>query len=356
MRNADAGKSALGQIRFGLGAIKGLGEKAVRAIIEARREGGEFKNIFDFCDRVNLSAVSKNAVEALIKCGAFDCTGAMRKALMLVCEKAVDAGQQSQRDKQSGQMSLLEMVGGEEAPVQAAYPKIPFEEQWSEAELLAFEKEVLGFYITNHPLAQHAELLRRFTTIDTAGLLRVPKGQEWEVVVGGMVTKLRTKLTRSGGSPGAKMGFLTFEDMAGSINATLFAGDLEKYHGMLALDSIVFLRGTVEHRREQPSLRVREVIPLEHARERLTAQVLINLSSKRHAPEIIERLEALMKKHHGDKPVILRIITSEDFIADVRCPPSRTVSVSSDFCTELTGLLGPGGFELRGAAGTSRVA
>ncbi len=125
MQNAGAGPSAGGQIRFGLGAIKGLGEKAVRAIIEARREGGEFKNIFDFCDRVDLAAVSKNAVEALIKCGAFDRTGAMRKALMLVCEKAVDAGQQSQRDKQSGQISLLDMMGGEEPPVQAAYPKIP---------------------------------------------------------------------------------------------------------------------------------------------------------------------------------------------------------------------------------------
>ena len=352
MRNADAATSAGGQIRFGLGAIKGLGQKAAQAIMEARSEGDEFKNIFDFCDRVDLSAVSKNAVEALIKCGAFDRTGAMRKALTMVCEKAVDAGQRNQRDKQSGQMSLLDMMGGEEPPVQAAYPRIPDDEQWTEAELLAFEKEVLGFYITNHPLAQHAEIIRRFATMDSQGFAQAPEGHE--IIIGGMVTKLRTKLTRSGRSPGAKMGFMTLEDTAGSIPATLFPSDLEKYHAMLELDSIVFLRGTVERRREEPSLRVSEVVPLAQAQDSLTSEVLIKLSSRRHAPDIVERLDALFRKHHGDKPVVLRIKTSNDYKVGVRCSADRAVVVSDDFCNDVVDLLGPDSYELCGAAGAAR--
>jgi DNA polymerase-3 subunit alpha len=275
----------------------------------------------------------------------------MRKALTMVCEKAVDAGQRSRRDKQSGQMSLLDMMGGEEPPVQAAYPKIPDDEQWTEAELLAFEKEVLGFYITKHPLAQYADLIRWLGTANSRDLSRLPKDDEREVIFGGMVTKLRTKATRSGRSPGAKMGFLTIEDTLGSISATLFPSDLEKFHAMLELDSIVFLRGTVEHRREEPSLRVSEVVPLDQARDHLTSQVLINLSSRRHAPDIVERLDALFRKHHGDKPVVLRIATSDDFMAAVRCSAERAVVVSDDFCNDVVDLLGPESYELCGAAG-----
>ncbi len=345
---------ARGQIRFGLGAIKGLGERAVQAIIETRNREGEFKNIFDFCERVDLTVLNKNAIEALIKCGAFDRTGAMRKALMMVADKAVEAGQRAQRDKQSGQMSLLDIVGEGEPPAHVSYPRIPDDQQWTEAELLAFEKEVLGFFITNHPLAQHAEIIRQYATVNTAGLRQLPEGQQ--VVMGGMVTKLRTRLTRSGRTPGSKMGFLTFEDMDGSIAATLFPSDLEKYHRLLALDSIVFLRGTVERRREEPSLRVSEVIPLDQVRDRLTTQVLINLSSRRHAPEIMEQLEALLRKYHGDKPVIIRITTEDDLLAAVRCAPSRTVKVSQDFCSEVSDLLGPQCLQLCGAAGAGRVA
>ena len=352
--SSEPGAQATGQIRFGLGAVKGLGAKAVQAIIDARRQDGAFQNIFDFCERVDPAALNKSATEALIKCGAFDCTGAMRKALMMVCEKAVEAGQCTQQDKISGQMSLLDMADAEASPAQVTYPKIPDGKQWSEAELLAFEKEVLGFYVTNHPLAFHADTIRQFATADTRAVRRLPEGHE--VLMGGMVTKLRIRVTRSGRAPGSKMGFLTFEDTAGSIAATLFPAGLEKYHRLLALDSLVFLRGTVERRREEPSIRVSEVIPFDQARACLTAQVLISLSSRRHAPEIMEQLDGLFRKHPGDKPVILRIDTGHDLLAAVRCTSSRAVDVSDEFCTELDGLLGPSGFELCGTAGGGRVA
>jgi DNA polymerase-3 subunit alpha len=185
--------------------------------------------------------------------------------------------------------------------------------------------------------------------MDSQGFAQATEGHE--VVIGGMVTKLRTKLTRSGRSPGGKMGFLTVEDTAGSIPATLFPSDLEKFHAMLELDSIVFLRGTVERRREEPSLRVSEVVPLNQAGDRLTSEVLIKLSSRRHAPDIMERLDALFRKHHGNKPVVLRIKTSNDYKVGVRCSADRAVVVSDDFCSDVVDLLGPESYELCGAAG-----
>ena len=182
------------------------------------------------------------------------------------------------------------------------------------------------------------------------------KDDEREVVFGGMVTKLRTKPTRSGRSPGAKMGFLTIEDTLGSISATLFPSDLEKFHAMLGLDSIVFLRGTVEHRREEPSLRVSEVVPLDQAPDHLTSRVFLDLSSRRHAPDIVERLDALFRKHHGDKPVVLRIAISDDSMVGVRCSADRAVVVTDDFCNDVVDLLGPQSYELCGTVGAGRSA
>ena len=113
-------------------------------------------------------------------------------------------------------------------------------------------------------------------------------------------------------------------------------------------------RGTVERGREEPSRRGSEVGPLEQARDRLTSQVLINLSSRRHAPDIVERLDAVFRKHHGDKPVVLRIATADDFMAAVRCAADRTVVVTDDFCADVVDLLGPDSYELCGTAGAAR--
>ena len=144
------------------------------------------------------------------------------------------------------------------------------------------------------------------------------------------------------------MGFLTLEDTVGSIGATLFPSDLEKYHGLLELDSIVFLRGTVECRNDLSALRVSDVVPLDQARDRLTTQVFINLSSRRHAAAIFDQLDAVLNKYHGEKPVIFRITTRDDLLAAVRCAANRSVDVSGGFCKEVTGLLGPGSVQLCG--------
>ncbi len=158
-------KTGKGSILFGLSAIKGVGEKAVAEIIKARQEGGAFKSIFDFCERVDLSHVNRAVVEALIKAGAFDFTGAMRRALCEVLDKAIEIGQASQADKRNGQLSLLDGFDSGE-PTRRVEPAIPASE-WSESEMLKHEKEVLGIYVTKHPLTQCSEEMERYSTVFT---------------------------------------------------------------------------------------------------------------------------------------------------------------------------------------------
>src|SRR5690606_32691986 len=170
-----------GFIRFGLAAIKGVGERAMEAIVTERNRGGPFSDLYNFCERVDLSAINRGVCEALIKAGAFDTTGAMRKALINVVDKALQAGADTQRDRASGQMT---MFGNFEGPT-AALPTIGTEE-WSESEMLANEKSVLGFYVTKHPLAAHEAALRQYATADCRDLARFGEGTQ--VVLGGMIS------------------------------------------------------------------------------------------------------------------------------------------------------------------------
>ncbi|MCG3137102.1 MAG: DNA polymerase III subunit alpha [Phycisphaerae bacterium] len=336
-----------GYLRFGLGAIKGLGEKAVQAIIHARTEDGEFKNLYEFCERVDLSAVHRGAIEALIKAGAFDSTGAMRKALMTVIESAYEAGQNRQRDRLSGQMSLMDFFAGPESPAAPVhYPAIPANQQWSEAELLAYEKEVLGFYITNHPLAQHEALIRRYASATTRGLATFTDGTE--VVLGGLLTKLRTVVTKSGRNAGARMGIATVEDTTGSVEVILFPADLERFRPLLLLDRVLFFKGLVDRRREIPALRTADIIPLEEVEHRLTQEVHIRLSSDQHPPDILPQLETILRQHPGEIPVLLQILTRDQQWAWVRCGPGERVLPSPRLRQDIEQLLGLDSLTLAG--------
>ncbi len=260
-----------GVIRFGLEAIKGAGEKAVSAIRQAREQGGPFKSIFDFCERVELTAVNRAVIEALIKSGAFDSTGAMRKALTEVLDDAIRHGAQTAADRRAGQMSLF----GTEAEASAMVtPKIPASE-WSEAEMLAHEKATLGFYVTQHPLAAHEAVLAKYATADTGQLRQCSEGQD--VIVGGIISKIRSMTTKKGRKAGQKMAVVTLEDLRGQVEVLLFSEELARCQSDLALESVVFVRGRVDRRREEPSLRVSEVVPIDRADERLCMTVLIRI-------------------------------------------------------------------------------
>jgi len=321
------------EICFGLGAIKGVGEKAVAAIMAARGEGGPFRSLFDFCKRVDMSVVNRAVNEALIKCGAFDSTGAMRGALITVLDDAIASGASLAADRRAGQMSLFGDGLGD--PVE---PKIPDRPQWSEAEMLAHEKATLGFYVTRHPLTSCENMLRTFATTVAADLKRYEDGAE--VTLGGLITKMRTVLTKSGRNAGSKMGIVQIEDLSGQIEAIVFPRDLEQWQGMLKLDTVVFLRGQVDRRRENPSLRVSDVVPLDQAADRLSTMVLIRIVCPGNDRTLLQRIREVLDRYPGDRPVFLEMVTSAEMKVTIRVNGRGGVKPSDAFRNDMEQLVG----------------
>lgn len=322
-------------IRFGLAAIKGVGQKAVEAIVEARRDGGPFNSIFDFCERVNLSAVNRSTIEALICCGAFDGTGAMRKALCDVLDKAISAGQSRQRDRASGQMSFFgESVDNASDDANHRLPNA----EWTEAEMLAREKAALGFYVTRHPLTNYGDLIESCVTAQTSGLDglvdRAP------LVIGGVITGMRQVPLRNGAKAGQKMGILTIEDLAGKTEATLSPKELDMYRAVVKPDAIVFLKGTVSKRRETPSVRVDQVVPLSQAAAQFAVGVVLRMLEGRDNDEMMQRVLDTCAAHRGGKQVYIQVTTQDGHDVVINCGAGLMVTADVMCLRALADVLG----------------
>ncbi len=338
-----------GCLRFGLAAIKGVGPKAVQCIADGRREGGPFETLYDFCERVDPTAVNRGVIEAMIKAGAFDSTGAMRKALIHVVDKALRVGAEAQRDRQIGQANMFGAFGHDAAPP----PAIP-DDQWTEAEMLAHEKSVLGFYVTRHPLASHADTIERFASADCTDLKQIDDGAE--IILGGMISRVRTVITKAGRNPGAKMAVLTFEDLSGSIEAVVFSEDLERHRDLIGPDKLVFLKGRVDRRREDPSLRVSEIIAFDDAAARLAEAVIIDLNTLGLESATLTKLRDVCQAHHGDRPLLLRIHTPDALTSVIRSGDALAVRPDAAFERDIERVLGPGAMQVAGRRRPGRAA
>lgn len=332
-----------GLIRFGLGAISGLGQKAIQAILAARKSS-PFRDFFDFCERVDLSIVNRAAVEALIKAGAFDRTGAMRGGLMEVLDRALEAGHSAGRDRRSGQLDMFAAFTELSSPVAPAIPRT----EWSDSEMLANEKEVLGLYITKHPLTQYSQLIERFTSAGTASLRNMGDGQR--VLLGGIVSKVRFVPIRNGRSAGQKMLIALIEDFTGSVEAIVFPDQLKKFTPLLKPDAVVFIDATVDRRREVPSLRVLEVTPVEESRRRLSREVIVRLQSTGSAHPALPGIRALCDRHRGQTPLFFVVGSPEGWAATLR---NRAAGVDAcpEFLTALVDMVGADSVELGGTRG-----
>lgn len=269
-----------GHIRFGLSAVKGVGEKAIRAILEEREKTGPFTSLYDFCERVPLGSVNRSTIEALIKCGAFDELHGInnRAAMAEALDAAIQAGQRSAADRSSGQMnffgsfeeSVAEAAPEKGAAVAVALPRV---EPWSTNDQLKYEKEVLGFYVSSHPLDQHRDALLRFATCAILDVKRL--AAEVPVVVGGILTRVRTTFVKRGRSAGQKMAMITLSDGKNDIEAVCFSDTYAQCYHQLEVDKVVFLMGKVDRRREEPSIVVDRVVGVEQASSVLTQTVKI---------------------------------------------------------------------------------
>ena len=241
----------VGNIRFGLDAVKGVGYQAVEAIKRARDEGGEFTSLWDFCERVDSRTVNKKAIEALIKCGAFGSTGASRKGMLEVLEQAQGAGQKIQQDALTGQGSIFDLHDDLRAPAAGApapaalgrpiHPPIPAEE-FEQAELLAVEKEAIGLFVSAHPLKPLREALRARVDCQISSL-EGRRDKDW-VTVGGIITEAKRIRTRNGDH----MMFATLDDLEGAVELLVFGKALAEHEALLTVDEVVLVKGRVDHK------------------------------------------------------------------------------------------------------------
>lgn len=296
-----------GVIRFGMMAVRGVGEKAVEAVIAERVAKGAFPSLYEFCERVDLRTVTRGTVDALIRCGAFSSMNAKRAQMMNILDRAVEMGQQMQNDKRSGQMS---MFGAPEASAASALARpsiaLPDVEEYQPADLLKFEKELLGFYITSHPLTEHQAAIDRYTTASTKDCLHsITEGTE--VTIGCMISAVRPKVAKSGRSAGQKWAILVLEDLDGTIEAMCFAeayaAIIQKYPTAIQAERIVFVKGKVDKKRETPSIMVNEILPIEAAIDKLTTGLVLKLDSARHTLEQIEAVQGILKANKGNLKV-----------------------------------------------------
>jgi len=325
-----------GLIRFGLGAIKGVGAKAVDAIVRERTEGGPFRSLFDFCERVDLSAVNKGTIEALICAGAFDKTGAMRKGLFDALERAMTGGQRTQQDRRRGQMGLFD--AGTQSPSGDSREFFVSSAEWSESEMLAREKEVLGFYITKHPLAGHKDVLAACATAPVAELDRHPDGHA--VILGGMVTGLRTVAAKTGRNAGKLMGIVSIEDLSGKVECVLFPNELSANRHLLAPDAVLLLEGEVDRKREAPSLRVSRVVPIADALKCYARALLLDVLDAAQ----VESSLRLIAAYPGDCRVYFNVPTPDGLVVEIEGHPSFRVACTEAFLRDLAGLLPSGAF------------
>ncbi len=279
-----------GKIRFGLVAVKNVGEGAIETIIAEREENGNFASLFEFCERVDLRKVNKRVLESLIKCGAFDSTGARRAQIWACLEDAIDYGQMARKERLSPQRGLFDDDDLPDSIKQPPMPEIP---EWDRKQLLNFEKEALGFYISGHPLGSYKELIDLYANHDTISIKEL--ADESVVRVPGILTSVKKIMTKKNDP----MAFITTEDTHGSVETIVFTSVYAVAADVLVNDTPVFILGRVQKSEEAVQIIADTIIPIEQAPEFWTASVHINLDVGRTQPEVLKELYQIVKSNPG---------------------------------------------------------
>ena len=324
-------------IRVGLCAVRNLGGNAAESVIQARQSGGAFTSLYDFCERVDLGSVNRRISENLIKAGAMSSLPGNRAQLTAVLENAMEAGQRVWKDRESGQGGLFGMAAGGADPVEHPLPALP---DWTPQQKLAGEKEVLGIYVTGHPLDEYADKVAQLSTHSIETLEALERGAE--VALCGILTGIQRKRNRDGKLWAA----LRLEDRTGSMEAMVFSTHYDRLLNALVEDKAVLVKGVVRPEENAPAkISVQEIVPLEVARVNLPSLISIRVAvGVNGTVDKAEALQQLFAKKSGDTEVRLRLEKPRDFsvILDV----TRKVRPDKEFWAEVERICGPESVEI----------
>jgi DNA polymerase-3 subunit alpha len=320
-----------GKIRFGMSAIKNVGISAVEEIIKVRNKlDRDFTSIYDFCINVDTRVVNKRSLEGLVLAGAFDSIDERRAVLYAAVEEALDFGHKAQSSKLTSENSLFGDIE-DVKPTEPVLPKVPL---WTQKERLAREREVLGFYVTGHPLRKYELEYESFTTVQFGGEADSLEDRD-SVRACGVVTALKTKIDKSGRT----MAFFTVDDFYGSCECLMFAKVYEKYGQFIKEEECIFLIGRPESSGDAIKIHAEEVVLLEDAKGKFTQSVKIKIDKKNNSPEIVLQLKEILKKYPGNIPLYLELADNGSdpklfFLNEYK------VDLSDEFISSVAGLLG----------------
>ncbi|MCM8789437.1 MAG: DNA polymerase III subunit alpha [Candidatus Omnitrophica bacterium] len=317
-------------IRFGLLAIKNVGQGAAESIVEARKQG-RFNTLKELCERVDLRLVNRKVLEALIKCGALDKFGLSRATMFASLDNILVSASKIQKEKATGQLSFFDSRTIQNGFEGSIY-KLPEIKEWPEPQLLAFEKELLGFYISGHPLARYAKQLKRFVSTSTS-TLHTHKDED-EIKFVGLIAKIKNTITRA---KQEKMAILKLEDLSGAVEALVFPRAFQKVRRYIQPNTVVLVHGSLNLKEDQPKILVNDLFPFDEIYKLITS-ISINLSGVKE--NIFESLKNLLATSRGNVPVYLTLDTPAKSRVQVIVGEGLYVAASERLIEDIENLLG----------------
>ncbi len=311
------------KIRFGLGAIKNVGEKAIESIIEARKANGEFTSIFDLCKRVDLRLVNKQVIESLIKAGCFDSMPGYRSQLLEGIETLLKVGAKSNKDHRMGQMSLF---GQQKNTTDSnSHQQLPTPEEWTEKQMLKAEKEALGLYVSSHPLKRYKDAIENYSDCTTGDLSE--KQEDADVLIGGIVDSINLTTTKKG----KPIAYFTIEDMEGMVKCVIFEKKLKSLNDQLHADEVVFVKGKVGFRDTEASIRVNEIITPEEIEKKIENKsprnAIIHLEYSQ-INNVLADLRGIIVANQGPCPVYIKFKIPDGRQVSIKTSKNYSVSLS----------------------------
>ncbi|MGF1578668.1 MAG: DNA polymerase III subunit alpha [Gemmataceae bacterium] len=328
------------KIMFGLVAIKGLGRGAANEIVRGRQEGGAYKDIFDFCERVDQKLVRKAEMEKLLLAGGFDCFGATRSQIEAVLQRAIDSAGALQKDKQAGQLNLFDAFEEAEPVTNSKDVELPNIPEWDPMDKLKKEKEVLDFYFSSHPLAQHEAQIKRFASNTVEEFKHLEHGSQ--LFLGGMLTQLQFPVARTGKSAGQRFLRGRFEDFSGSCEFVMWSETYSMYKDDIVEDAACFVEANLDkHRNNQ--LVLTAIHDLDQVQRQKAKGLSLRLNLEAHPPEVVGSIARVLERAPGRTPVFLFITDRKGKRCVMKLGQDFTIDASKLSKVELEDLLGQGG-------------
>ncbi len=307
-----------GDIRFGLAAIRNVGEAAIRATLSCRKELGQFQSFYQFCEEVDLRAVNRRGLESLIKSGAFDSQDYSRKSLMEAMDGAIEHGHKSQKDRLSGQGKLF--MAPEETSSNGGGEDIPDKGEWPDRQKWSYEKETLGYYVTGHPLQDYAKELEKFADVSASQIGEELSGQE--ISIGGLITGLRRLRTRKG----ASMGSFLLEDLSGTVSVLVWPNAWEQNSSLIDNDAPVLIKGRCEvDAKGDTRVLCSELFDLDSLWKKIIQRTRIRISIPSLDPRKVSQLHALVTEFPGKCPLEFELLEENTY--RIRVIPQEDLSI-----------------------------